>query len=422
MFRTHSSNNTRKSRARNGSKGSGKAVASKIGGVRSSLIKENNGRYVFDSHKVGTADGKMKQVGKWFCNCEDLQKLIYKQHCTSLESRVLDCMARRYTKAGHAMCSTVTRGGKCYVRNCPYKHEWFNEDKDAMRQASLEMKFFGKLCKHCKARPVVMKNFGRKNKAKKANKENKAYKSNSGSGAGSRTASARAPKTKRGFRSVKASSSSPKSSSPAPRRAPTVASVALKPSVTCTHKMRMPVAQKPHVHNAEDYPSLKPRHPLQKPVVSAAPKRVLKESPKPVRAAQKPVVQAAEADPVPQVTQVQTQDVFELPKTCDAALKFSELTGTNLPQPIGTLTTANSTAPSESSQTSVAMSVSQGTETMREHREPVKEDSSAAPALSASIPTDPVVLMSKMHKMMERLVDDVKTLKAENQELRALLG
>merc|ERR1739845_93769 len=141
--------------------------------------------------------------------------------------------------------------------------------------------------------------------------------------------------------------------------------------------------------------------------------------------APKPVVQASEPEPVQQVIQVQkAQDNFQPSKAADAALKFSDLKGTNLSQPIGTPTMANSIAPSESSQTSMAMSVCQDTDAMRDHMQeaPAEVASAAPPSMSAEGPTDPVFLMTKMHEMMQKLVLDVNALKAENNELRALLG
>jgi len=136
--------------------------------------------------------------------------------------------------------------------------------------------------------------------------------------------------------------------------------------------------------------------------------------------------QAVEPKPVPQVNQVQAKHDLEpsCPKTSDAALKLSELPGTDLPHPIGTPTMASTMTGSESSQTSRAMSVSQDTEPVQELTQDASTGSplTAAALESATGPADPVYLMTKMHEMMQKLVSDVKTLKAENNELRALLG
>merc|ERR1712087_727390 len=113
-------------------------------------------KYFWDSNKVGVAGGKILDYSKYFCSCEELNKLIHKKTPTKTDDRVLEDMVKRW-----GVCPVFARGQKCYYYNCPKKHSWKIEGNVAFRQAALELRFCKKMCCFCTARPGVSERFAR---------------------------------------------------------------------------------------------------------------------------------------------------------------------------------------------------------------------------------------------------------------------
>lgn len=373
-------------------------VTTKFG--QTNVNSEDAGKYFFDSYRVGSADGKVKQLGKYFCNCEELNKLIHKNNLTKKERTVLVDMARRYK-----VCLNFAHGGRCYEYNCGFKHTWF-DGKDALRQAGCELKFTGKMCSFCKARPGVVSEFKRRRAEREARRRGNSDRA-----------------------STAGSTMSMSSSSTSMLRRPSTSlydpkSLALN---------AVAVQSKPTMHKAEEFPSLGSTK-------TARPKALNYKKCIP-----------------------KTKEQFEPGMKSDKRIKFSELPGTDLSQPIGSKaspwntsripksepaasTTEASTpaiekdvynyseAPSEydpndytsevSSNTSMAHSNQEPQETAmnQEPREmPANEVSKpvAGSATSAVPPKDTLSMMHDIAVMMQQMRAEMQTLKVENAELRA---
>lgn len=380
---------TGKSPAKNGKGGKSRGANSKDAGT-----------YFFESYKVGSKNGKTKECGKYFCNCEELNKLMYKPSLTKKEDTVLRDMARRYK-----VCFNFARGGMCYEHNCPMKHQWFGNDDECCRQAALELKFTKSLCKFCKERPVVAAKFGRRKPVKNAKTGKKSWK-NSGA----------APVKKSGKMSDTAStagSTMSTSTGSVKTKASTGIVFPWNPKALVTNPVVVK-AEKP-TYKAEEFPSLKAGKVAAKPWAKKSAVKALKfkkSAPKP-KAASKPVKKSAA---VPE-------------KRADPPLKFSELSGTSLHQPIGAQPESTRTfvamevtdqmsasgTPSEASETSMADSVNKAP------RAEAKAPKAVGAPLSSDASLNTIVLELQrvlLHKM-EVMKAENFALKAENVALKA---
>lgn len=383
----------------------GNSSSWKVTGKKDSKKK----RFYFDSYKVGTADGKIRELGKHFCTCEELNKLTQKavrSKLTRKERVVLTDMARRYR-----VCLNFALEGGCKDFYCNYKHVWFNE-QDAMKQAGIELKFTGQICKCCKARPHVFSEFTRRAAEREARWEAKRL-------------------ARRNLNSDTSSTTgSTTSSVPLPRK-PGGGLYNSNALVQSTGKAWTPESKKAKF-TAEDFPSLK-------------------SMTTPVPPVKIPLEGLKFRKSVPQ-----SKEDFEPLKKLDTPIKLSDLSGTDISKPIGLelnpsrMTTAPSTvastptveyseAPEYDPNDFTSEDSSSNTSMTKIGQEPdiskeMAETSMAheimnvpampvpAPATSTLPPNDTMDVMRGIHDMMQQMRVEMQNLKAENAALKTRLS
>lgn len=361
---------------------------------------EGAGKYFFDSYKVESKNGKVKECGKYFCNCEELTKLMHKPSLTKKEDMVLKDMARRYN-----VCFNFARGWKCFEHNCPMKHSWFGSDNECCRQAALELKFTKSLCKFCKERPVVAAKFGRRKPVKNAKTAKKSWK---------KSGAASAKKTERMLDTAStAGSTMSTSTGSAKAKASTSIAFTSNPKALVTNPIVLK-GKKP-TYKAEEYPSLKAGKLAAK---AAAKKSAVK------------ALKFKNAAPKPKAAPKLAQNSAVVPeKKADPPLTFSELSGTNLHQPIGaqqqstrtfvalerTDQMSRSGTPSEASLTSMADSSNEVPQAEVKAPKTFDAPLSSEATLNNIVLELQRVLLQKMEAIQAQNV----ALKAENDALKA---
>lgn len=398
------------------------------------------GKFYWDNHKVGVENGRFLDYSKYFCSCEQLNKLIHKQTLSETEERVLRDMGKRWNK-----CPEFVLGGRCFTYSCrnePTRHTWTLEGSDAFRQAALELKFCRRMCRFCKARPGVAEKFKRKPNNTKATEERWNSKNSEKSSTASSTSSGSVFKR-------------PSSGLYNPKQLATQA------------KAVMPVAKavKPvqKLYKAEQFPTLNRKKNLVQPKLNLKKPAVGLDQPK--HNLQPPVVDLNHPDLNLKNSSVDLQTAVPISQESDAALKLSELSGTDLSHPIGTKSMSESvqgetysvsgsvrseiqhdvytySAPSDSSNTSMPMSENQPQATVEPEALVREEKASIAVAPTAAAPVtsepiaaaapsvpgefDPIRMMQQMNSMhammrveMNKLVAENASLRADNASLRA---